>query len=75
MLVNNTFTEFTNLLFLVGRIENRIKRGKIVDIGSSVLEKKRMVFDEQVQTMSMEKGNKRKSCMMLDKPVNNLFYA
>ena len=45
-----------------------------MDTRASILEKKGIVFDEHVQTMSMERGKKRKSCMMPDKPVNNLFH-
>lgn len=64
MLVGNAFTEFADLMFSVGRIEDGIRRGRIADAGASILEKKGMVFDEHVQTMSMERGNKRKSCIM-----------
>ena len=46
-----------------------------MDIEANILEKKRIVFDEHVQIMSMEKGNKRKSCMMPDEPINNLFHT
>ena len=71
MLVGNAFTEFADLLFSVGRIENRIRRGRIVDTGASILEKKGIVFYDHVQTMTMERENKRKSCMMPDEPINN----
>ena len=75
MLVSNAFTKFADLLFSVGRIEYGVKKGKIVDTGASILEKKEIIFDEHDQTMSMERGNKRKSCMMPDELVNNLIYT
>ena len=46
MLVINTFVEFGDLMYSVGRIEDGIKRGKILDIGASMMEKKRIVPDE-----------------------------
>ena len=63
-----------DLLFSVGRIKDEIKR-RIADIGASILEKKKIIFDEHVQTMFFEKRNKRKSCMMSDEPLNNLFHT
>ena len=51
MLIVNTFVEFGDLIYSVGKIEDGIKRGRIVDIGASMREKKRIVPDEQVQTM------------------------
>ena len=33
MLIVNTFMEFRDLMYSVGRIEDRIKRGRIVVIG------------------------------------------
>ena len=72
MLIVNTFVEFGDLMYFVGRIENGIKRGRIVDIGASMREKKRIVSDEHVQTMSEEEGgSKRRSHMTLEKPVKN----
>ena len=55
MLIVNTFMEFGELMYFVGRIEDGIKRGRIVDIGASMREKKRFVSDEHVQAMSREK--------------------
>ena len=46
MLVVNAFVEFGDLMYSVGRIEDGIKRGKILDIGASMMEKKRIVLDE-----------------------------
>ena len=42
-------------MYSVGRIEDGIKKGRIVDIGASIREKKRIVLDKHVQTMSREK--------------------
>ena len=75
MLVGNAFAEFADLMFSVGRIENEIRRGRTVDDRASILEKKGIIFDKHVQTMSMERENKKKSCMMPDELVNNLFHA
>ena len=51
MLVVNAFVEFEDLMYSVGRIEDGIKRGKIVDIGASTMEKKRISSDKHVQTV------------------------
>ena len=75
MLVGNVFTKFADLLFTIGRIEDGIRRGRIANTGTSILKKKGIIFDEQVQTMSMERENKRKSYMMIDEPINNLFHT
>ena len=58
VLIVNTFVEFGNLMYSVGRIEDGIKRGRIVDTWASKEERKRFVLDEHVQTMS---GEKRRS--------------
>ena len=75
MLVGKAFTECADLMFSVGRIEDGIRRGRIADTGASILEKKGIIFDKHVQMMSMERGNKRKSCIMPDESVNNLLYT
>ena len=75
LLVGNAFTEFVDLLFPVGRIEDGIRRGRIVGTGASIPKKKGIIFDEHVPTMSMERGNKRKSCMMPNEIVNNPFHT
>ena len=54
MLIVYTFMEFGDLMYSVGRIEDGIKRGRIVDTRASMMEKKRIVPDEHVQTMSRE---------------------
>ena len=72
MLVVNAFVEFKDLMYSVGRIEDGIKRGKILDIGASMMEKKRIVPDEHVQAMSKEeRGSKRKSHITRNEPIKN----
>ena len=68
MLVVNTFVEFKDLMYSMGKIEDGIKRGRIIDIGASMREKKRIVPDEHVQAMSRERS-KRRSHMARDEPV------
>ena len=63
MLVVNAFVKFGDLMYSVGRIEDGIKRGRIVDTRASIREKKRIVSDEHVQAMSRERKSKRKSHM------------
>ena len=46
MLIVNTFVEFGDLMYFVGRIEDGIKKRRIMDIGESMREKKRTVPDE-----------------------------
>ena len=48
MLIVNTFVEFGDLMYSVGRIEDGIKRERIVDARASMREKKRIVPDENV---------------------------
>ena len=48
------------MLSAVRRIENGIKRERIVDIEARMLEKKKDVSDEQVETIPIERRNKRK---------------
>ena len=55
MLVVNAFVEFGDLLYSVGRIEDGIKRGRIVDVGASKEERERFIPDEHVQAMFGEK--------------------
>ena len=69
MLVVNAFVEFGDLMYSVGRIENGIKIGKIVDTGASMMEKKRIVPDEHVQGMSRERRSKGKPHMAQDEPI------
>ena len=58
MLVVNTFVKFEDFMYFVGRIEDKIRRGKIVDIGASIMEKRRIIFDEHVQAVSRERDRK-----------------
>ena len=53
MLIVNTFVKFGDLTYSVGKIEDGIKRGKIVDTGASTKERKISVLDEHVQAMSV----------------------
>ena len=55
MLIVNTFVEFGDLMHFVGRIEDGIKKGRIMDTGARKEERKRFVPDEHVQAMSGEK--------------------
>ena len=69
MLVVNAFVEFGDLMYYVGRIEDGIKRGRIVDTRASMRVKKRIVPDKHVQAMSRERRSKRKSHMARDEPI------
>ena len=72
MLIVNAFVDFGDLMYSVGRIEDGIKRGRIVDTGASMREKKRIVLDEHVQAMSREeRGSKRRSHTTREEPVKN----
>ena len=55
MLIVNTFVEFGDLMYCVGRIEEGIKKGRIMDTRASKEERKKFVPDEHVQAMSEEK--------------------
>ena len=48
MLIVNTFMEFGDLMYSVGRIEDGIKKGRIIDIGASTRENKRIIPEEHV---------------------------
>ena len=60
MLVVNTFVEFGDLMYSVGRIKDGIKRGKIMFTKASMIEKNRIISDEHVQAMFRERGSKKK---------------
>ena len=68
MLIVNTFVEFGDLMYSVGRIEDGIKRERIMDTGASKEERKRFVPDEHVQAMS---GEKRRSHTTQEELVKN----
>ena len=60
--------EFEDLMYSVGRIEDGIKRRRIVDTRASKKERKRFIPDEHVQAMF---GEKRRSHMTREKPIKN----
>ena len=55
MLVVNTFWEFGDLMYYVGRIEDGIKRGKIVDTEATMFGKKGNVPNKHVEEPSRRK--------------------
>ena len=72
ILIVNTFVEFGDLMYFVGRIEDGINRERIVDTRASMREKKRIVSDEHVQTMSREeRESKKRSHTTREEPVKN----
>ena len=72
MLIVNTFVEFGDLMYSVGRIEDGIKRERIVDTGASKKERKRFILDEHVQATSREeRESKRRSHTTQEEPVKN----
>ena len=71
MLVVNAFVKFRDLMYSVERIEDGIKRGKIVDTGASTMEKKRISLDRRVQTVFGERGSKKRSHTTREEPVKN----
>ena len=71
MLVVNAFVEFGDLKYFVRRIKDGIRKGKIMDIEASTMEKKRITFDKHVQTVFGERGSKKRSHMTRDEPVKN----
>ena len=75
MLVINAFVEFGDLMYFVGRIEDVIKRRKIMDTRASMMEKKRIVLDGHVQAMYRERRSKKKSHMARDEPVVDLSHS
>ena len=60
MLVDNAFLEFEDLLYVVGRIKDGIRQGRIVNVEARMPDKKRNVIDKYVQATLVEKRNKRK---------------
>ena len=59
MLIVSTFMEFGDLMYFVRKIEDGIKRERIVDTRASMMEKKRIVPDEDVQAMSRKEEAKK----------------
>ena len=68
MLIVNTFMEFGDLMYSVGRIEDGIKKGRIMDTRASKEGRKRFVPDEHVQARS---GEKKRSHTTWERPVKN----
>ena len=69
MLIVNTFVEFEDLMYFVRRIEDGIRREKIVDTGASIEEKKMIIFNEHDEGL-----NKRKSSA-IEESVGNISYS
>ena len=69
MLVVNAFVEFGDLMYSVGRIEDGIKRGKIVDTKATTFGNKGNVPNKHVEERS---GRKFKT---IGESVGNLFYS
>ena len=59
MLIVNTFMEFGDLMYSVGRIEDGIKRGRIVDIGASMTKKKLFLMSMFKQCLERKEGAKK----------------
>ena len=61
MLIVNTFVEFRDLMYSVGRIEDGIKRGRIIVIGESMREKKRLfpisIFKQCLEREEAKEGH------------------
>ena len=66
MLVVNAFVEFGDLMYSVGRIEDGIRREKIMDTGASIQEKKMIILNEHNRGL-----NKRKPSVV-EESVGNL---
>ena len=58
MLIVNAFVDFGDLMYFMERIEDGIKRGKILDTEANMMEKRRSSSDEHVQAMFKERGRK-----------------
>ena len=69
MLIVNTFVEFRDLMYSVGRIEDGIKRGRIVDVGATTFGKK-----GNVPNMHVEEQNGKKFKPM-EESIGNLFHS
>ena len=66
MLIVNTFVEFGDLIYFVGRIEDGIKRGRIVDTGATT---KGNVLNKHVEEPS------RRKFEPMEESVGNLFHS
>ena len=69
MLVVNAFMEFGDLIYSVGRIEDGIKKGKIVDIETTIFGKKGNGPNKHVEEQS------RRKFEAMGESVGNLFHS
>ena len=69
MLVVNAFVEFGDLMYYVGRIEDDIKRGKIMDTEATTFGKKGNVLNKHVEEPS------RRKFEAMGESVRNLFHS
>ena len=69
MLIVNTFVEFGDLMYSVGRIEDGIKRGRIVDTRATTFGKKGNVPNKYVEEQS------RRKVEAMEESVGNLFHS
>ena len=60
MLVSNAFLEFRDLLYVMGRIEDGVKKGRIVNAEARMPEKRKNVFDKHARATSLERKSKKK---------------
>ena len=66
MLIINTFVKFGDLMYSVGRIEDGIKRGRIVDTGATT---KGNILNKHVEELS------RRKFEPMEESVENLFHS
>ena len=69
MLVGNVLTKFVDLLFSVGRIEDRIKRNKIMDTRVRIFGKRRNVLKDHVR------GQSKRKFKEIKESIGNLFHS
>ena len=69
MLIANTFVEFRDLMYSVGRIEYGIKRGRIVDTRATTFGKKGNVPNKHVEEQNRTKFE------AMEESVGNLFHS
>ena len=69
MLIVNTFVEFGDLMYSVGRIKDGIKKGKIMDTGATTFGKKGNVPNKHVEEQSRRKFG------AMEESVGNLFHS
>ena len=69
MLIINTFVEFGDLMYSVGKIEDGIKRGRIMDTGATTFGKNGNVPNKHVEE---QHGRKFES---IGESIRNLFHS